>query len=168
MAHLFQVGAGSGGMPVLDILCRDQRIDRVTLVEPDSFKPHNVERHLFSLSAVGELKAVLAERWLKDHRPDLNVQVLPVDLLDPDWQGKIEAAVAACDLGVCAADNEPAKYHFDALMRQFAQPWTLGEGLSGGIGGLAARFVPRGPRPPWRGTPFKRRARGPRPEGPRF
>ena len=60
MAHLFQVGAGSGGMPVLDMLCRDPRITRVTLIEPDVYKPHNVERHLFPLSAVGEPKAELA------------------------------------------------------------------------------------------------------------
>ncbi len=151
MAHLFQVGAGSGGMPVLDMLCRDLRIDRVTLVGPDSFKPHNVERHVFPPSGIGELKAVLAERWLKERRPDLDVQVLPVDLLDPDWQGKIEAAVAACDLGVCAADNEPAKYHFDALMRRFGKPWTLGEVLSGGIGGFAHRFHSHDCRPPRRG-----------------
>src|SRR6516165_4397663 len=105
MAHLFQVGAGSGGMPVLDMVCRDARIDRVTLVEPDVYKPHNVQRHLFPLSACGWPKGGLAE---------------------------------------CAADNEPAKYHFDGLMRRHGKPWTLGEVLSGGIGGLVHRFVPGG------------------------
>ena len=53
LPHLFQVGAGSGGMTVLDIVCRDPRITHVTLIEPDIYKPHNVERHLFPLSAVG-------------------------------------------------------------------------------------------------------------------
>ena len=76
MAHLVQVGAGSGGMPVLDMVCRDPRITRVTLIEPDVYKPHNVERHLFPLSAVGEPKADLAERWLKERRPDLDVRLL--------------------------------------------------------------------------------------------
>ena len=60
MAHLFQVGAGSGGMPVLDMLCRDPRITRVTLIEPDVYKPHNVERHLFPL--VGRRRAQ-GRRW---------------------------------------------------------------------------------------------------------
>ena len=45
MAHILQVGVGSGGMPVLDMLCRDRRVDRVTLIEPDVYKPHNCERH---------------------------------------------------------------------------------------------------------------------------
>ena len=58
MAHLVQVGAGSGGMPVLDMVCRDPRITRVTLVEPDVYKPHNVERHLFPLSAVGKRRPI--------------------------------------------------------------------------------------------------------------
>src|SRR5262245_27464677 len=132
MAHLFQVGAGSGGMPVLDMLAQDRRITRVTLVEPDVYKEHNVERHLFPRSAVGKLKAVLAQQWLRERRADLETSVVIADLMDPARQEEIEAAVAASDIGVCAADNEPAKYHFDLLMRRHGKPWTLGEVLSGG------------------------------------
>ncbi|MBL8792612.1 MAG: ThiF family adenylyltransferase [Planctomycetia bacterium] len=145
MAHVFQVGAGSGGMPVLDMIGRDSRITRVTLVEPDVYKPHNVARHLFPRSAVGELKAVLAEDWLRERRPDLQVETLACDLLDPAQQEAIERAVATADIGVCAADNEAAKFHFDLLMRRHRKPWTLGEVLSGGIGGFVHWFVPGGP-----------------------
>jgi molybdopterin/thiamine biosynthesis adenylyltransferase len=145
MAHVLQVGAGSGGMPVLDMLARDPRITHVTLIEPDIYKPHNVERHLFPLSAVGEPKAELAEKWLKERRPDLQVQVLLCDLLAPRSQADIIAAAQAADVGVCAADNEPAKFQFDALMRRAGKPWTLGEVLSGGIGGFVHRIVPGGP-----------------------
>ena len=144
MAHVFQVGAGSGGMPVLDMVARDASVSRVTLVEPDVYKPHNVERHLFPASAVGRLKGELAAEWLRERRPDLDVRVLICDLLDPARQEEIGDAIADCDLGVCAADNEPAKYHFDLLMRRAGKPWTLGEVLSGGIGGFVHRFVPDG------------------------
>jgi molybdopterin/thiamine biosynthesis adenylyltransferase len=142
---LIQVGAGSGGMPVLDLLSRDQRITRVTLIEPDIYKPHNVERHLFPQSAIGELKAVLAEEWLRERRPELQVHTLVCDLMDPARHREIEQAVATADIGVCAADNEPAKYHWDALMRRHGKPWSLGEVLSGGIGGFVHWFVPGGP-----------------------
>jgi molybdopterin/thiamine biosynthesis adenylyltransferase len=132
-------------MPVLDLVCRDERVARVTLVEPDVYKPHNVARHLFPLSAVGQLKAELAQRWLLERRPELDVRVLPCDLTDPAQQGALHEVAEEADLGVCAADNEPAKYHFDQLMRQHARPWTLGEVLSGGIGGFVHTFVPEGP-----------------------
>jgi molybdopterin/thiamine biosynthesis adenylyltransferase len=145
MAHLLQVGAGSGGMPLLDMLCRDPRITQVTLVEPDIYKAHNVHRHLFPPAAVGQSKAELARRWLRERRPELEVTILTCNLLDPDAQPAIEEAAAACDIGVCAADNETAKYHWDALMRRQARPWTLGEVLSGGIGGFVHWFVPGGP-----------------------
>jgi len=145
MAHLLQVGAGSGGMPVLDLVAHDPRISEITLIEPDVYKPHNVERHLFPMSAVGDAKAERARAWLRERRADLDVHVLPCDLLDPQSQGDIERAVERADIGVCAADNEPAKYHFDLLMRRFAKPWTLGEVLSGGIGGFVHWFVPGGP-----------------------
>jgi len=132
-------------MPVLDLLCRDPRIDRVTLIEPDVYKAHNVERHHFPHSAVGMPKAALAEQWLKERRPDLVVRTLTCDLLETSAQEEIGAAAAAADIGVCAADNEPAKFHWDALMRRHATPWTLGEVLSGGIGGFVHWFVPEGP-----------------------
>lgn len=145
MAHLFQVGAGSGGMPVLDMVCRDPRITHVTLVEPDVYKAHNVERHLFPPASVGQLKAELARVWLQERRPDLDVRLVNGDLLDPQWRAEVDRSVSVCDLGVCAADNEAAKYGFDALMRRHAKPWTLGEVLSGGIGGFVHLFRPGGP-----------------------
>src|SRR5437764_6838254 len=132
-------------MPVLDAVARDERVRRVTLVEPDVYKPHNVVRHLFPASAVGRSKAELAAEWLRDLRPDLEVRVLACDLLDPRMQADLADVAASCDVGVCAADNEPAKYHFDLLMRRAGKPWTLGEVLSGGIGGFVHRFTPGGP-----------------------
>jgi molybdopterin/thiamine biosynthesis adenylyltransferase len=145
MAHLLQVGAGSGGMPVLDMLCRDRRLTRVTLIEPDVYKPHNVERHLFPHSAVGQPKAVLARQWLQERRPDLQVDLILGALGDPAHDQAIEQAAQSADLGVCAADNEEAKYRWDALMRRHRLPWTLGEVLSGGIGGFVHWFAPGGP-----------------------
>jgi molybdopterin/thiamine biosynthesis adenylyltransferase len=142
LSTVFQVGAGSGGMVVLDLLCREPTVRRIVLVEPDVYKPHNVHRHYFGHHEVGRPKADLAAGWVKQFRPDLEVTILAVDLLDAARQAEIEAAVAACDLGVCAVDNEPAKYHFDALMRKHRKPWTLGEVLSGGIGGWVHLFRP--------------------------
>ena len=142
MPTVFQVGAGSGGMVVLDLLGRDPSIARIILLEPDVYKSHNVYRHYFGYDDVGRRKADLAVRWVKQFRPDLEIVSLPVDLTDPARQSEIEAAIAACDIGVCAVDNEPAKYHFDALMRKYRKPWTLGEVLSGGIGGWVHAFRP--------------------------
>jgi molybdopterin/thiamine biosynthesis adenylyltransferase len=132
-------------MPVLDMVCRDPRVTRVTLVEPDVYKPHNVERHPFPLSAVGRPKAELAAQWLHERRPNLDVRILPYDITDPSVQRHLHEAADEADVGACAADNETAKYHWDALMRQHGKPWTLGEVLSGGIGGLVHCFVPSGP-----------------------
>jgi molybdopterin/thiamine biosynthesis adenylyltransferase len=145
MSHLIQVGAGSGGMVVLDLVCRDPRIDRVTLIEPDVYKPHNIDRHYFADEHVGEFKAELAQDWLRKLRPGLAIDAVLKDLTSPAAQEEIDQAVAAADLGVCAVDNEPAKYHWDALMRKHRKPWTLGEVLSGGIGGFVHWFVPDGP-----------------------
>ena len=143
--HVFQVGAGSGGIVVLDLVARDPRVTRVTLVEPDVYAPHNVHRHLFPASAVGGLKADLAAEWLRDRRPDLEVVAVVADLTDAARQEEFARLAAACDVGVCAVDSEPAKFAFDALMRAAGRPWTLGEVLSGGIGGWVHRFAPGGP-----------------------
>jgi molybdopterin/thiamine biosynthesis adenylyltransferase len=145
MTTLFQVGVGSGGMPVLDLVARDARLSAVTLVDPDVYAPHNVVRHVFPASDVGQRKVDLAERWLRERRPDLSVRTLAVDLLDPSHAAELTEAAAGADLGICAADNEAAKFRFDELMRRGKKPWTLGEVLAGGIGGFVHVFLPGGP-----------------------
>ncbi len=144
-AHLFQAGVGSGGIVALDLLARDSRFTRVTLVEPDLYKLHNVHRHRFPPSAVGRPKVELAKEWLLALRPELQVEGLAVDLCDPKEQDALREKISSCDVGVCAVDNEPAKYHFDHLMRAARKPWTLGEVLAGGIGGWVHAFAPDGP-----------------------
>ena len=142
MPTLLQVGTGSGGMVVLDLLCREPSIERIILIEPDVYKSHNVYRNYFSHDCVGQKKVELAARWVKQFRTDLEVVTLEADLLDVSRQSEIEAVVQSCDIGVCAVDNEPSKFHFDALMRKFSKPWTLGEVLAGGIGGWVHSFQP--------------------------
>ena len=145
MSHVLQVGVGSGGMVVLDLLSRDAKLTRVTLIEPDVYKSHNAARHYFPPAAAGQAKLDLAAAWLRERRPDLEVVQLRCDLLEESVQTTLAAAAAECTLGVCAVDNEPAKYHWDALMRRHGKPWTLGEVLSGGIGGFVHAFIPGGP-----------------------
>ena len=140
--RLFQVGAGSGGMVVLDLLMRESCVTHVTLIDPDIYKAHNGIRHYFPPSAIGRTKVELAAEWCGERRADFIVEPLAIDLLDPNHQPELEAAVQACDVGICAVDSEPAKYHFDLLMRRAAKPWTMGEVLSGGIGGWVHRFIP--------------------------
>jgi len=145
MVHILQVGAGSGGAVVLDLLTREPRVNRVSLVEFDVYEKHNVHRHLFPPSGVGRLKAELAVEWVRGFRSDLVVEPVIADITDPNRQAEFAQLAAECDIGVCAVDNEQAKYAFDALMRTAGKPWTLGEVLSGGIGGWVHRFVPGGP-----------------------
>lgn len=142
--HVLQVGAGSGGIVVLDLVARDPRVRRITLVEPDAYAPHNVYRHLFPPSAVGRLKAELAAEWVRTVRSDVVFEALVADITDPARQAEFAKLAAECDVGICAADNEAAKFAFDALMRTAGKPWTLGEVLSGGIGGWVHRFAPDG------------------------
>jgi molybdopterin/thiamine biosynthesis adenylyltransferase len=145
MARILQVGVGSGGVVVLDAIARDRRVSHITLIEPDVFQPHNLPRHLFPESAVGRMKAEYAAEWLSERRPDVVVEPFVADLTDPALLPTFEQLAAACDAGICAVDNEGAKFAFDSLMRSVAKPWTLGEVLSGGIGGWVHRFTPEGP-----------------------
>ena len=144
MVRIILVGAGSGGMPVLDLVCRDQRVTGVTLIEPDVYKPHNVARHVFASDGIGEAKADLAAAWLRGRCPQVEVRTINGDLLDPALAGEIEKEAKLANMGICAADNEPAKFAWDALMRRTRLPWTLGEVLSGGIGGFVHWFRPGG------------------------
>ena len=69
MACVVQVGTGSGGMAVLDLVGRDARINSVLLIEPDIYKPHNVVRHYFAPDRCGQAHhRGCAHRHLPWHR----------------------------------------------------------------------------------------------------
>jgi molybdopterin/thiamine biosynthesis adenylyltransferase len=129
----------------LDAIASDAGIERVFLLDPDVYQKHNIARHRFDPTGIGQLKVDLAMASFRARFPQLVLDARPWDLCDPGHQTEIAAMVEQCDIGICAADNETAKFHFDALMRQYQKPWTMGEVLSGGIGGFVHRFVPGGP-----------------------
>lgn len=145
MIHIVQVGLGSGGMSVIDMLVRDNRVSKVTLIEPDLLKTHNLPRHLLDVSCVGESKLQCAVKWLKNRND--KIEIVPIEgyVQDPEKQVQINEALQGASVGVCAVDNEEAKYHWCNLMRKNRIPWTLGEVLSGGIGGFVHTFLPDGP-----------------------
>jgi len=141
MIQLFQVGVGSGGMVVLDLLCRDERVRKITLIDPDVYQPHNVHRHYFPAASMGRFKVDLAAEWIGRFRSDIEIEALPLAVEAP------ESAVAAASatFGICAVDVESAKFRFDVLMRQHGKSWTMGEVLSGGIGVGCIVLCPAGP-----------------------
>lgn len=141
---IVQIGVGSGGIIVLDLLMRDPRITQLVLIDPDRYEAHNVHRHLFPADGVGRLKVDLAAEWVKRFRPEMTIQTLPVDVMAADAQATINDLIAECAFGIGAVDTEVAKFHVDALMRRHQRPWTLGEVLSGGIGGWVHAFTPGG------------------------
>jgi len=109
MVKLIQVGAGSGGMPVLDLVCRDPRISDVLLIEPDIFKPHNVCGTSLPAPEWGRPKVKLDAAWLRERCPHVAVRTLAGDLLDPQSAEQLQQEAAQANMGICAADNEPAK-----------------------------------------------------------
>jgi molybdopterin/thiamine biosynthesis adenylyltransferase len=142
MAAIIQIGVGSGGMAVLDLVIRDPQITDVTIIEPDGFEADNVDRHLFGYSGVGRSKAELAAEWIREHRREMRTRHLSTRLGGGERTDLIDELAASADIGICAADNESAKYAWDDLMRRHHKPWTLGEVLSGGIGGFVHWFAP--------------------------
>jgi len=142
MACIIQVGVGSGGMAVLDLIIRDPQVTDVTLIEPDRFEMDNVDRHLIGHSGVGRAKVELAAEWVREHRPGIRMRTVSTSLSADGCAGSIDELADSADIGICAVDNETAKYAWDELMRRHAKPWTLGEVLSGGIGGFVHWFAP--------------------------
>ncbi|MSR30285.1 MAG: ThiF family adenylyltransferase [Gemmataceae bacterium] len=145
MAKVIQIGLGSGGMAVLDMLLRFPGLDSLALIEPDILETHNLERHLFTSQAVGKPKLDTALEWVRTRRKDIEVQGFPCWLEDANYRNDLEKVMDGCAAGICAVDNDNAKYLWCSMMRKHKIPWTLGEVLSGGIGGFVHVVSPDGP-----------------------
>lgn len=145
MAHLFQVGVGSIGMAVLDQLGRDERINRVTLVDCGIYEADHLKTHLFGSSGIGQFKVDLAEEWLRSRRPSLPVDVIRCDVTDPSLLSTLHQIVDSVGLGVCATDDERTRCYFDEIMTRRAVPWTTAEIAEDGAGGWIHAIASEGP-----------------------
>ena len=141
--NIVVVGAGSGGSLCSDFLAPDPSIAKVTIFDHDTLEAANVARHLAGRSSVGLRKVDILRDRLRDIRPDVEVVRYPLDITSPDGSKALRAALTQATAAVCAVDVESAKLTFNNLCLETGTPWTLGEVLSGGIGGFVHCFRPR-------------------------
>lgn len=142
---IFQAGVGSGGMAVLDLLCSTGMVESAYLVDPDCYDHANVVRHYFPPESAHQAKVELAADYIRRRYPNVVVGWAKTALGSGNFDADLLMLAAPADMGVCAIDNEVGKWHFANLMATHKRPWTLGEVLSGGIGGFVHLFKPGGP-----------------------
>jgi hypothetical protein len=140
--HLVVAGAGSGGSLVLEALATDASLASVAVFDHDTLVPENVVRHLGGHSAVGLPKVEVVRRRLNDLRPDLPVSCHVLDITSPAGEAALDEALGEADVALCGVDNEGAKLAFNTLCLKAGVPWTLGEVLAGGVGGLVHVYRP--------------------------
>ena len=97
------VGLGSVGSVVAEAIARIG-VSKITLIDFDSVKEHNLDRLLFATeNDIGKLKVVLAEGKILEHATSNNVRVtalaMPVHKL-PAYQAAID-----CDILFCCVDR---------------------------------------------------------------
>ena len=87
------IGAGAIGASVAESLVREGDFASWTIVDHDTFLPHNEARHTLIAADVGRSKAMAVARRLAAIRPDLSTTAIDADFLDE----RDEAAAKACE-----------------------------------------------------------------------
>ena len=91
-AHVLVVGLGGVGAYAAEMLCR-AGVGRMTIVDADTVQPTNLNRQLVALhSTIGQSKAEILEKRLRDINPRIKLNVLPVYLEDDNIPELLDSA----------------------------------------------------------------------------
>lgn len=129
---------GVGGMEA--ILCARMGIGAVTGIDPDAFDTTNLNRQMLSsVSAIGEAKAAVAERVLREINPQLEVRMVRA-AVDED---NAAALLAGHDLVLEAVDDMPSRVIIHRTARELGIP-SVGMSGSPPHRGFVSTFLPGG------------------------
>lgn len=137
-ASVLCVGAGGLGSPALLYLCA-AGIGRIGLIDFDTVDKSNLQRQvLFDESAVGNSKAVEAEKRLKALNSDIVFDVYDAQLTDENAEDLFQDYDVVLD----GTDNFETKYLINDVAVKTGTPWAYG--AIQGFDGQAALFNVRG------------------------
>lgn len=147
------VGAGAVGNGFLWAISQIDCTGTLSVIDPEVIEKSNLQRYAMT-SAVneGEIKAVLAKRWLAESKAS-HLQVLAYQL---SWQGYLDClADRRLDVVISAVDSAKARIEIQAsLPRKIVNGWTqAGEsgvsrhGFLDEMACLACLYLPQGTVP---------------------
>lgn len=132
-SHVLVVGLGGVGAYAAEMICR-AGVGRMTIVDADIVQPSNINRQLPALhSSLGQGKAELTAKRLKDINPQVELTVLPVFLKDGNIPELLDAA--DYDFVVDAIDTLAPKCHLiaEAWRRKLRIVSSMGAGAKSDI-----------------------------------
>lgn len=132
-SHVLVVGLGGVGAYAAEMICR-AGVGRMTIVDADIVQPSNINRQLPALhSSLGQGKAELTAKRLKDINPEVELTVLPVFLKDGNIPELLDAA--DYDFVVDAIDTLAPKCHLiaEAWKRKLRIVSSMGAGAKSDI-----------------------------------
>ncbi len=132
-SHVLIVGLGGVGAYAAEMICR-AGIGKMTIVDADTVQPSNINRQLPALSStVGQTKAEVVAKRLKDINPDLELTVHPLFLKDDNIPELLDSA--EFNFVVDAIDTLSPKCYliYNAMQRRIKIVSSMGAGAKSDI-----------------------------------
>lgn len=124
-AHFLIIGVGRSGSLAATTLCRTG-VEHITLLDPDSVEPHNLDMESLAEFDVSQKKATAVSNHLHAARKSAVVEPVHSSIFE------IQAlnAVKRCDIIVCTVDNDAARVAAAFLSTIFLKPMLdIGTGI---------------------------------------
>lgn len=123
------IGMGSGGFPLFQHLVMSGW-SKFLVVDPDGLDEVNLVKHPGLREQLNLKKVDIALSWARDRNPDIDVWCVgdEVSRVDP-------SLIQACDVVVCAVDDNGSRHYVNDVCLQLGKLMTLGLVHRGGTGG---------------------------------
>ncbi len=139
--HIGIIGVGGLGCVSSEMAARCG-VGKITLFDFDTVEIVNLNRSMFKIEHIGQLKARVAAKTLEEINPDVKVQYFETDIMDPSFESTFEREIENIDMILNGLDNIPAREYLNVKCILLNTPFIDAGASRSGLSGYIHPIIP--------------------------
>jgi ubiquitin-like modifier-activating enzyme 5 len=139
--HIGIIGVGGLGCVSSEMAARCG-VGKITLFDFDTVEIVNLNRSMFKIEHIGQLKVKVAAITLKEINPDVKVQYYEKDIMDPSFESAFEREIEQIDIILNGLDNIPAREYLNVKCILLNTPFIDAGASRSGLSGYIHPIIP--------------------------
>ena len=139
--HIGIIGVGGLGCVSSEMVARCG-VGKITLFDFDTVEIVNLNRNMFKIEHIGQLKVKVAANTLKEINPDVKVQYFETDIMDPSFESTFTKEIERIDIILNGLDNIPAREYLNVKCIRLNTPFIDAGASRSGLSGYVHPIIP--------------------------
>ncbi|MFX0070017.1 MAG: ThiF family adenylyltransferase [Candidatus Hermodarchaeota archaeon] len=139
--HIGIIGVGGLGCVSAEMAVRCG-VGKISLFDFDTVDIVNLNRHMYREKHIGQAKAIVASKILKEINPDVEIKYFNKDIMDLDFESSFEKEIKQMNIILNGLDNIPAREYLNVKCILLNIPYIDAGASRSGLSGYVHPIIP--------------------------